>query len=324
MRKKVTHVQQRYITQVEKIQERHRSGELAEQTHIASPLVMVTLPHSDPRCLTWERSSNNLKLIISSRIIRDRITGEERPSGLPYGVYPRLILYYLCHQVKVAEKPEIDMANSLSSFMSDRLGIRSVTGGKNGSATHFKEQLNRLTNAIITLEAMGEFQGKRSIGRRDILIADDTMLWWDEDPQETPLLPSFIKLSDKFFQMVMDHAVPLDIDAIKAVRNSSLGLDLYGWLAYRANGAKETGEPVKVPWKALETQLGCDYARHRDFKLKALKQLEKLKHAFPAMELEATEEHLLIKPGRTAIAPRLILPPDSGTPDLATPPESPE
>jgi hypothetical protein len=123
-----------------------------------------------------------------------------------------------------------------------------------------------------------------------------------------------IKLSDKFFRLVMDHAVPLNIDAIKAIRNSSLGLDLYGWLAYRTNGARDKGEEIRIPWRALEKQLGCDYTRHRAFKEKALKQIAKLRHAFPAMDLEVTEELLIIKPSRSAIAPRLSLPPSVNKP----------
>ena len=225
MSKKMTNVQKRYVDQVERIQERHSLGQTGEQTHIASPLVMVTLPHSDPKCLTWERSSNNLRLILGCRTIQDPNTGESRLSGLPYGVYPRLILYYLCHQVKIVARPEIDLHRSLAAFMTERLGIKGVTGGRNGSVTHFKEQLTRLMNAIITLEALDTHEGWLGMTSQDILIADKRFLWWDANLNRATTLPKVVKLSNDFFQMVMHHSIPLDIEAIKAVRNSSLAAE---------------------------------------------------------------------------------------------------
>ena len=52
--------------------------------------------------------------------------------------------------------------------------------------------------------------------------ADEQMLW-----------KSKIRLGEDFFNEIINHPVPLDMNTLKALKRSSLGLDLYLWVAYR-------------------------------------------------------------------------------------------
>ena len=47
------------------------------------------------------------------------------------------------------------------------------------------------------------------------------------------LWESKIELGEKFFQEIIRHPVPLDMNTLKALSRSSLGLDLYLWVTYR-------------------------------------------------------------------------------------------
>ncbi|WP_414633318.1 replication protein RepA [Acidisarcina polymorpha] len=44
------------------------------------------------------------------------------------------------------------------------------------------------------------------------------------------MLQSCIGLGERPFQEIIDHPVPLDMRILKAMRRSSLGLDVYMWL----------------------------------------------------------------------------------------------
>ena len=58
--------------------------------------------------------------------------------------------------------------------------------------------------------------------------------WWDpKRPDEPMLWDSKIRLGEDFFNEIIHHPVPLDMNTLKAMKRSSLGLDLYLWLAYR-------------------------------------------------------------------------------------------
>ena len=52
-------------------------------------------------------------------------------------------------------------------------------------------------------------------------------------PDESTLWDSKIELSEKFFNEIIRHPVPLDMNTLKALTRSPLGLDLYVWRNYR-------------------------------------------------------------------------------------------
>ena len=63
-----------------------------------------------------------------------------------------------------------------------------------------------------------------------------------------------IELGEKFFNEIIRHPVPLDLNILKALKRSSLGLDLYLWLTYRTFTLKR---PLRLCWPQLYRQLGA-------------------------------------------------------------------
>ena len=72
-------------------------------------------------------------------------------------------------------------------------------------------------------------------------IADSGEFWWSErKPDERTLWQSKIVLSHEFFNEIIRHPVPLDMNTLKALTRSPLGLNLYVWLNYRVFGLEQS------------------------------------------------------------------------------------
>ena len=69
-------------------------------------------------------------------------------------------------------------------------------------------------------------------------------------------------LSENFFEEIISHPVPLDMNILKALTRSALGLDLYVWLNYRVFGL--TRQPWRLTWTQLYRQFGLDPAFSND------------------------------------------------------------
>ena len=65
-------------------------------------------------------------------------------------------------------------------------------------------------------------------------VAERTELWWNKRKLDQPVpWESKIELREKFFNEIIQHPVPIDMNTLTALKRSTLGLDLYLWLTYR-------------------------------------------------------------------------------------------
>ena len=86
------------------------------------------------------------------------------------------------------------------------------------------------------------------------LIADLTDFWWNERKPDEPMLwDSKIYLGEAFFNEIIRHPVPLDMNTLAALKRSSLGLDLYLWLVYRTFPLRA---PLRITWRQVYRQFG--------------------------------------------------------------------
>ncbi len=99
-------------------------------------------------------------------------------------------------------------------------------------------------------------------------------------------------LSTDFYDELVAHAAPIDLRALQALKGSPLALDIYSWLTYRMSYVRK---PCLIPWEALQTQFGADYARLRDFKRKFLGHLADVLHIYPAARLSDQPVGLLLR-----------------------------
>jgi hypothetical protein len=250
---------------------------------MARAMVQATLPHRKVEGNEFVRRNGafTLSLMAPAKI------------GLPYGSVPRLLLAWVTTEAVKTQSRELELGGSMAAFMAE-LGMTS-TGGTNGSITRLKNQTRRLFNS--TVSATFE-DGDRTadIGYR---LADKTVLWWHaKEPEQAGLWQSSITLSDAFFKEVVDRPIPVDMRAIKALKQSPMALDIYMTLTYRMSYLKK---PTLIQWPSLAFQLGSDYSRVRDFKSAFIQELNKVLLVYSGVRVEVLEDGLHIKPSLTHI-----------------------
>ena len=174
---------------------------------------------------------------------------------LPFGNLPRLLLAWVCTEAVRTQSRELVLGKSLSEFMRKLEVISSDSGGSWGIRTRLKNQMERLFSTQISMI----YEDERGKARVSSLVADRAEFWWNpRRPDEPSLWESKIELGEKFFYEIIRHPVPLDMNILKALKRSSLGLDWYLWLTYRTFALKH---PLRLSWRQLYRQFGPDPAK---------------------------------------------------------------
>ena len=207
----------------------------------------------------------------------------------------------MCSEATQKQSRELFLGDSLSAFMK-QLGMEPV----GGTRTRIRNQMDRFFNASVSLI----YQDRRDKVTVNALIADRTEFWWNErKPEERALWQSKIVLSENFFQEIISHPVPLDMNTLKALTRSALGLDLYVWLNYRVFGLDR---PFRLTWPQIYRQFGANPANAtdknivNDFRAKALRELKKIKIAWPGLDYATPAGVLEIRPSESSVPSRQL------------------
>ena len=248
-------------------------------------LVQANFPHDDPGSLdAWIRTNGDFCLSMQPLI--EVVGGKKVNHGYPYGSIPRLILIYMCTQVIKYQSPEIDLGRNMSEFMS-KIGIENK-GGLYRSRV--KDQTNRLLTARIHCSQGGMVDDKKVRVNYDASIAAKSMLWWDnkksDEMQDQFCFDSCVVLRKEFFDAIKGRGVPINLEAIAALRNSCLAIDLYTWLTYRVNGLSKCKKDLVIKWGQLASQVGADYKQTKEFGRKVKSTLRKIELVWPELKVE--------------------------------------
>lgn len=264
-----------------------------DRHHIHSVLALCGLPYRQVEAGTRDyiREYGRNSLVIQSGYLKNPMTGKMEAQGLPYGPKARLLLLHICTMALRQGGPEIEIADSMSAFIRD-LGFP-VTGGARGTITQFKEQLNRLAAARMQI---GLWQGERSstINAQPIESFD---VWLPRSADQKMLWNSNLRLDQKFYQSLKEHALPVDIRALRAFSQSAKQIDMVLWLGYRL---RTVSKPYPISWEALRAQFGTHVFRLRKFREEFLKDLEAIREVFPALPIKASEEGIMLFPSDPA------------------------
>ena len=216
---------------------------------------------------------------------------------LPYGSLPRLLLAWVCTEAVRTQSRELVLGRSLSEFM-DKLGMAPV----GASRTRLRNQMKRLFFAVVRLVYQDE-HGEVSVGE---MLATQTAFWWDpKRPDQTSLWESKIELGEKIFNEIIRNPIPIEMHTLKALRRSPLGLDLYLWLTYRVFSLEKA---IALPWKRLYQQFGANPGKANDrfvvmnFRKKCLRELVKIKTAWPEVNYSTAKGVLILFPTRPLIS----------------------
>lgn len=209
------------------------------------------------------RQDGQYTLAITPKPVLVGEAGQQRlvPLGVPYGSLPRLILIHIMSQAVRGRTRQIRLGESFTDWMR-RMGYRTISYGPRGSATLIRQQLDRLLACEWMIRWHDEdADGVREFGIKEIKL---TTQYSGSDRPGGSFLREIL-LTEAFYDHLKDHAVPLNENAIRQLRDSPTALDLYTWLAYRLPRIG-TRRPATLSWQQLAAHFGNEGNNIRKFR----------------------------------------------------------
>ena len=280
-----------HFTQADQVNQLVRASEAdPDLGFMGRTMALCSLPRSNPgNRLQYKRVNGPFTLYMNA-------VGDNK---LPYGNLPRLLLAWVCTEAVRTQSRELVLGRSLSEFMRT-LDIYSNSGRVH---TRLRNQMKRLFSASVQLI----YEDAQMDLTASSFVADRTAFWWNErKPGEPVLFNSKIRLGEDFFNEIINHPVPIDMNTLTALKRSALGLDLYLWLTYRTFALRA---PLRLTWRLLYGQFGAHPDKAKDkvtvqnFRRKVLRELKKIKTAWPDLHYTTAKGVLILSPSKPAIAP---------------------
>ena len=241
------------------------------------------------------RRNGAYQLVIRPGILplRDRIV----PIGVPYGTKARLIMIYFQTEAVRNRSQVVDLGPTMASWLK-KMGL-GTSGGPRGTYAPVREQALRIARCEFTMRFE---RGPTEAQLNDQRIIDGMHLWRD-DSSETELFRNggewarHVKLSDAFFEHLMDHSVPLSEEAISRLKRSSLALDLYVWLTYRLHCATQGDDrPLARSGRAFR-----EWSGHRQLAFRLKEVLQDVVTVYPDADVEAVHRGLILRPSKPSV-----------------------
>ena len=283
-----------HFTQVDQVNQLVGASEAdPDLGFMARLLALCSLPRTNPgNRKEYVRRNGPYTLVMSAGGL----------NKLPFGNIPRLLLAWVSTEAVRTQSREISLGRSLSGFMR-KLGMEDRSGSPRGDRTRLRNQMKRLFSASVQLI----YEDAQMDLTASSFVADRTAFWWNErKPGEPVLFNSKIRLGEDFFNEIIRHPVPLDMNTLTALKRCVLGLDLYLWLNYRTFALRA---PQRLTWKQLYQQFGAHPAKAsenqtvQNFRYKVLRELKKIKLAWPGLNYATGRGLLILYPSTPAVPP---------------------
>lgn len=253
---------------------------LTNYVFIPSIFTQVYLPRSLSKELVHHQKNGKAEVVLKTK-----------SSPLPHGSLIRLVMIDITTYAIQKNTHEIFIENSASKYLK-RLGL------DNQGARHhnLRKQLRALAACHFYFEYLSvEFYGC------PIFKPDEEI---ETEIDFKGAWPKLLILSDDFFKVITESAVPLEQDAITKLKGSALAIDIYVWLVHRLFRLKQV---THLPWKVVRNQFALGYSGEhskRSFKKKFLIALDKVKKVYPQANIEFVRGGILLKHSRYAVPQR--------------------
>lgn len=265
-----------------------------------SVLCQVGMPRRRVQERTFERTSGNSSIKLEAGELWNGREWVEQ--SLPYGPCPRLVVVHISSEAVKTKSRYISIGESTNAFL-QMLGVPS-TGGKRGGYTTFRKQMSALAACRLTL---GYVEGGRAVTIKANPI-ERFEAWIQHEGYQKVMWPGALELSPRFYDTLVEHAVPLDTRALGALKHSALALDIYTWLAHRLCRIPSR-QGVFLNWGNLQEQFGQEYPDWRNFKRNFLHELKQVCVTYPAAKLEPVRGGLMLKASPPPIPKTQVLMP---------------
>lgn len=275
----------------------------------ARELILLNLPHSDPKAPVWTRQNGNLSLIVQGGYKPNPKTGKPEYLGIPYGAKARLILFFLMSEAVLKKSRRVYLGDSFNAFI-ECLGTSKNRGGKDSGREAVKKQLHRILYSSFMVHHEADTEERTlEIGSARRFTSDWRLWFSKKSDEQLSLWDSYIDLSSELFESLKKAAIPLDWQILLQLQNSPLAIDLYAWLTYEGARAQQTGRGRFIPWAALQEQMGADYGTVKDFSRYAKRELAKIKKLYRGLSLGKRRGGIEIKADSLPSVEKPSLPP---------------
>ena len=186
---------------------------------------------------------------------------------------------------------DADTTDNVVYIMDGQQGKES-TGGKNGTLTNFKRQIQALAACHLTL---GFYAAGRAYTYNGQPVKQFEAWITPRDEHQRALWPGVVTFSEDYYQSLVDHAVPQDVRAMYALKGSALAMDVYAMLSERLH--RIGSRPVVLHWASLREQFGQEYGGadpDKDFKKAFLTALKKVLAVYPKADVRQVHGGLML------------------------------
>lgn len=250
---------------------------------------LTALPHkklADDQ--PWEKKGHKVTLLVEPGRLKHG--GRTKLYGVPYGARARMILLYLQTQAIRTSSREVALGRSMRDWM-ERMGL--AVGGETAHA--LREQAARISACSLKFF----WEDCESDGFERGAIVRSGLRFHAEDSAQGTLWEDRVVLDETFYAALRDHPVPLLEAAIRQLRDRSMSLDIYVWLAWRLH---RLAKPTPISWPALHAQFGTGFKAIRQFKPRFAEALEAALAAYPEARIDLDDKAITLHPARPPIA----------------------
>ncbi len=265
-------------------------------------LCLLGLPHRrlEREDMIWERELNRpdlaCSLIVEPGLLK--IRGKNERLGVPFGPAARMILIYLQTQAVRSRSREVRLGSSMRDWL-NRMGM-SIGGRQYDAVRDQAKRISACTLRFIWGDERSSGFDKDSIIKRGLLLLEhsDQMRLWDEH----------VVLGETFYHALCERPVPINLNAIRQIANSSQAIDVYIWLAYRLHALKRRTE---LSWSTVRDQFGPETSRLDRFRDRFSKALEAALCVYPDARVTWDSRALVLYPSPPPVRERsfVALPP---------------
>lgn len=255
---------------------------------------LTSLPHKRlADDAVWQKKGHRVTLLIEPGHMMKR--GQTKPvlHGVPYGARARMILLFLQTQAVRTGSREVELGRSMSAWMG-RMGI--AWGGETAKA--MREQGARISACSLKFFWEGEAEAGWA---RGAIVSSGLRFSATDAGDQSRLWEERVTLDETFHRALCDHPVPLQEAAIRELRDRSMSLDLYVWMAWRMHILQKL---TPISWPALHAQFGSGFREIRHFRPRFIESLSAAVAAYPQAKVDVSGAGITLHPSRPPIAKR--------------------
>jgi hypothetical protein len=254
---------------------------------------LTSLPHKRlPDDQAWQKHGYRVSLLVEPGRLKANPKGPLKLYGVPYGARARMILLYLQTQAVRTKSREVELGRSMRDWM-ERMGL--AVGGE--TARSLREQAARIS--ACSLKFFWEDDAGGADGWTAGRIVNSGLRFHVPGDAQGSLWEDRVVLDEAFWKALREHPVPLLEAAIRQLRDRSMSLDIYVWLAWRLHTLTK---PVAISWSAIHAQFGAGFDKLFHFKPRFAEALAAALAAYPEARVNAGDAGITLNPSRPPVA----------------------